>query len=127
MEQGLKDKIIDAIDEEFLLELRQGVLGYQKVTTRQMIDHLRKRGGGLDHIDVMKIRKEQDEPWDCTKNPTAYFARVEKNVHLLSLVKPTPIVTDMTKREASQAPPSLTISIIIIRISTYCLPKVGII
>jgi hypothetical protein len=55
MEQGLKDKIIDAIDEEILLELRQGVLGYQKVTARQMIDHLRKRGGGLDHVDVMKI------------------------------------------------------------------------
>jgi hypothetical protein len=98
VEQGLRDKIIEAIDEEFLLELRQGVLGYQKVTARQMINHLRKRGGGLDHVDVMKIRKERDEPWDCTENPAAYFARVEKNVHLLSLVAPTPIVTDMTER-----------------------------
>jgi hypothetical protein len=98
VEQGLKDKIIDAIDEEFLLELREGVIGYQKVTARQMIDHLRKRGGGLDHTDVMKIRKERDEPWDCTENPAAYFARVEKNVHLLSLVTPTPITTDLTER-----------------------------
>ena len=55
VEQGLRDKIIEAIDEEFLLELCQGVLGYQKVTARQMIDHLRKRGGGLDHINAIKI------------------------------------------------------------------------
>jgi hypothetical protein len=81
-----------------LLELREGVIGYQKVTARQMIDHLRKRGGGLDHTDVMKIQKEWDETWDCTENPAAYFVRVEKNVHLLSLVTPTPITTNMTER-----------------------------
>lgn len=98
VEQGLKDKILGAVDEEFLLELRQGVFGYQKVTARQMINHLRKRGGGLDHVDIMKIRKERDEPWDCTENPATYFARVEKNVHLLSLVTPTPIHTDMTEK-----------------------------
>ena len=98
VEQGLKDKILEAIDEEFLLELREGIIGFQKVTARQMIDHLRKRGGGLDHTDVMKIRKERDEQWNCTENPAAYFARVEKNVHLLSLVTPTPIATDMTER-----------------------------
>jgi hypothetical protein len=55
VEQGLKDKILEAIDEEFLLELREGIIGFQKTTARQMIDHLRKRGGGLDHTDVMKI------------------------------------------------------------------------
>ena len=98
VDQGLKDKILESIDEEFLLELRQGIIGYQKITARQMIDHLRKRGGGLDHTDVMKIRKERDEPWNCTENPAAYFARVERNIHLLSLVMPTPIVTDMTER-----------------------------
>jgi hypothetical protein len=95
VEQGLKDKILESIDEEFLLELCQGVIGYQKITARQMIDHLRKRGGGLDHTDVMKIRNERDEPWNCTENPAAYFARVERNIHLLSLVTPTPIVTDI--------------------------------
>lgn len=98
VEQGLKDKILAAVDEEFLLELRQGIFGYQKVTARQMLDHLRKRGGGLDHVDIMKIRKERDEPWNYTENPATYFARVEKNVHLLSLVTPKPIVTDMTER-----------------------------
>ncbi len=63
-----------------------------------MINHLRKRGGGLDHTDVMKIQKERDEPWNCTKNPAAYFARVKKNVHLLSLVTPTLIATNMTEQ-----------------------------
>jgi hypothetical protein len=55
VEQGLKDKILEAIDEEFLLELRKGIIGFQKVTALKMIDHLCKRGGGLDHTDVMKI------------------------------------------------------------------------
>ena len=49
-------------------------------------------------VKRLKIRKEQDEPWDSTENPASYFARVEKNVHLLSLVTPTPIATDMTER-----------------------------
>jgi hypothetical protein len=98
VEQGLKDKILEAIDEEFLLELRQGIIGYQMVMARQMIDHLRKRGGGLDYVDIMKIRKERDEQWNCTENPATYFAKVEKNVHLLSLVTPTPILTNMTKQ-----------------------------
>jgi hypothetical protein len=46
----------------------------------------------------MKIQKERDEPWNCTKNPAAYFARVKKNVHLLSLVTPTLIATNMTEQ-----------------------------
>lgn len=98
VEQGLKDQILTAVDEEYLLELRQGVFAYQKVTARQMLDHLRKRGGGLDHVDIMKIRKERDELWNYTENPATYFARVEKNVHLLSLVTPKPIITDMTEQ-----------------------------
>jgi hypothetical protein len=101
VEQGLKDKILEAVDNEYLLELKQGVFGYQKVTARAMIDHLRKRGGEMDHVDIMKIRKERDEPWNGTETPAAYFARVEKNVNLLALATPKPIVTDMTEQMMS--------------------------
>lgn len=101
VEQGLKDKILEAVDNEYLLELKQGVFGYQKVTARDMLDHLRKRGGEMDHNDILKIRKERDEPWNGIETPAAYFARVEKNVKLLALATPTPITTDMTEQMMS--------------------------
>ena len=98
VEQGIKDKIIEAVDSEYLLELKDELFSYHDVTARDMLDHLRKRGGGLDHTDILKIRKERDEPWDGIESPAVYFARVEKNITLLTHVTPTPITTDMTER-----------------------------
>lgn len=98
VEQGIKDKIIEAVESEYLLELKEGILGYHNVTARGMLDHLRKRGGGSDHTNITKIPKERDEPWDGVESPAVYFARVEKNIKLLSHVTPNPIVTDLTER-----------------------------
>ena len=98
VEQGIKDKIIEAVDSEYLLELKDELFSYHNVTAREMLDHLRKRGGGLDHTDILKIRKERDKPWDGVESPAVYFARVEKNIKLLTHVTPTPITTDMTER-----------------------------
>jgi hypothetical protein len=46
--KGLKDLILQAIDEDFLLELKMPGIAYLNVTPLQMITHLRTRyGSGL--------------------------------------------------------------------------------
>jgi len=46
--KGLKDLILKAVDEDFLLELRDEVVTYLNVTPQQMLTHLRDRWGMMD-------------------------------------------------------------------------------
>jgi len=46
VEQALKDIIIEAVDEDFLLEIEDETLGFLNEMPRSMIDHLQNRGGG---------------------------------------------------------------------------------
>jgi hypothetical protein len=45
----LKDLILQAVDEDFLLELRDEGIAYLNVTLLQMITHLHDRWGTMDH------------------------------------------------------------------------------
>lgn len=101
VKQSLKDKILEAVDNEYLFELKQGIFEYQKIMARAMIDHFCKWGSEMDHVNMMKIWKERDKPWNGIETLATYFARVKKNVKLLALAMPKPIVTDMTKQMMS--------------------------
>jgi len=93
VEQGLKDKIIEAVEESYLIELEEDVIGYMNVTVRQMIEHLQERSGGLDHKDVSAIAAERDAEWDVTETPAVYFNKVEKAIKQLERFN---IQTDLT-------------------------------
>jgi hypothetical protein len=57
VEQALKDIIIEAVDEDFLLEIEDEILGFLNKTPRTMITHLRNQGGALDFADTkMQVR-----------------------------------------------------------------------
>ena len=76
--KGSKDLIMQAIDKDFLLELKMQGIAYLNVTPLQMITHLRTRYGSMDYVDITALMAECDAPWDPTEVPTKYFNRVNK-------------------------------------------------
>ena len=84
VEQALKDIIIQAVDEDFLLEIKDETLGFLNETPRSMIIHLRNRGGALDFADTKTLLTERDQEWDASEIPTIYFNRVEKAMQQLT-------------------------------------------
>ena len=76
--KGLKDLILQAVDEDFLLELQAEGIAYLNVTPLQMLTHLRDRWGTMDYVDITSLLAECDTPWNAAEVPTKYFNRTEK-------------------------------------------------
>jgi len=76
--QGVKDLILEAVDNKYLIEIEHETLGYLNQTPRQMLDHLLTRGGALDFADTKELLTERDGEWNISENPQLYFNRVEK-------------------------------------------------
>ena len=76
--KGLKDLILQVVEEDFLLELRDPVIAYLNVTPLQMLTHLRDRWGSMDFVDITALLAECDSPWNAAEVPTKYFNRVDK-------------------------------------------------
>jgi hypothetical protein len=91
VKQALKDIILEAVEHDYLLKIEDNMLGFLNQTPRQMIDHLKVRGGALDFADTKTFLAERDMEWDISKNPQIYFNRVEKAVK--TLTKPTSLPT----------------------------------
>ena len=45
VEQVLRDKILEAVEEAYVLELEDDIMGFMNVSPREILDHLCKRGG----------------------------------------------------------------------------------
>lgn len=82
--KGLKDLILQAVDEDFLLEIRDEGIAYLNVTPLQMLTHLRARWGSMDFVDITALMAECDAPWNAAEVPTKYFNRVDKARRQLS-------------------------------------------
>jgi len=76
--QGKKEFILEAVDNEYLIEIEHETLGYLNQTPRQMLEHLLARGGALDFADTKELLAERDGEWNVSENPQLYFNRVEK-------------------------------------------------
>jgi hypothetical protein len=94
VEQALKDIILEAVENDCLVEIEDDTLGVLNQTPRQMIDHLKARGGALDFADTKTLLAERDTEWDLSKNPQVYFNRVEKAVKALTRAS---ITSDMNE------------------------------
>ncbi len=69
VEQALKDIILEAVEHDYLLKIEDGTLGFLNQTPRQIIDHLKIRGGALDFADTKTLLSERNKEWDINKNP----------------------------------------------------------
>jgi len=95
VEQALKDIILEAVENDYLMEIEDDTLGFLNQSPRQMIDHLKARGGALDFADTKTLLAERDMEWDLSDNPQVYFNRVEKAVKALTRAG---ITSDMNER-----------------------------
>ena len=75
---GLRAKIQEAVDEEWLEGIRHEQLGFTHLTPMQLMDHIYQGGAVLDYMDVEELTKHLMEPWDGTENPATRFARDDK-------------------------------------------------
>jgi hypothetical protein len=94
VKQALKDIILEAVEHDYLSEIKDDTLGFLNQMPKQMIDHLKIRGGALDFADTKTLIAEKDMEWDISDNPQIYFHRVEKAVKVLTRVN---ISTDMNQ------------------------------
>ncbi len=76
--QGVKDLILEAVENEYLIEIEHETLGFLNQTPRLMLNHLLARGGALDFADTKELLTERDGEWNVSENPQLYFNRVEK-------------------------------------------------
>ncbi len=69
--QGMKDLILEAIDNEYLIEIKHEMLGYLNQTPRQMLDHLLNRGGAL-HFAVGCVIPQLPNWNNLSKHPRGH-------------------------------------------------------
>ena len=79
----LKEKAIKAVDEEWLVELDDDILGFANVSLLQILEHLTNQGGKLDYIDISKLKKERDSGWDTNEHIVKHIVKVQKAVNIL--------------------------------------------
>jgi ribosomal protein L32 len=93
---GLKQLILKAVDEDYLLELKHEIVGYLLVTPKQMIAHLHTRWGSADFVDKCSLLNILNTPWNVAEVPTAHFNKVEKAIKQLARVNvPWPLEASM--------------------------------
>jgi hypothetical protein len=80
VEQALKDIILEVVDHNYLLEIKDDTLGFLNQPPRSIINHLCSQGGALDFADTKTLLAERDAEWDVSEVPQIYFNRVEKAI-----------------------------------------------
>ena len=83
-EELLKGQLIEAVDENFILELKDDMMDYDGVTLVDMLKHLRDEYAPQDVNFLEKVLSEFEEPPDLTKPIDAYFAKQERCQRLLA-------------------------------------------
>ena len=79
----MKDFIVKVVDEEWLAEIEDKMMGFTDKTPIEILDHLEKRWGTLYYVNTNEIKKECDALWYTTEHIMAYFNRVKKSVKQL--------------------------------------------
>ena len=75
VEELLKNQFLEAINEDYIIQLRQGVLRYDSVKLLDLIDHVFNNYAKIDDLLVIKNKKEFKEPPDLTRLIDVYFMK----------------------------------------------------
>ena len=70
--------IVDAVDLEWLAEIKSDTMGYNHLTPKMMLTHLGKVGGTLDHMDVTDLMTHLLQEWDGIETPAACFVKGDR-------------------------------------------------
>jgi hypothetical protein len=66
------------------MEIEDETLGFLNQIPRQMINHLKARGGALDFADTKTLLAERDAEWDVSEKTPKYFNGVEQAIMSLT-------------------------------------------
>jgi len=83
----MKEKIIEAVDEEWLAKIEDGVMDLTNKIPIEMLARLESQGGKLDFIDTNEIKQECDAPWDINEHVVTHFNRITQAVKQLERAK----------------------------------------
>ena len=78
VERLLNKQVRDAIEEDYYLELEDPVLKFSKVTTKQILDHIRTNYAVVDDHIIEENRKLFDEDPDLSQPIDVYFKKQER-------------------------------------------------
>ena len=78
VENYLRRMIVKSIDHKWLAEVESETMGFNHLSPKALLTHLRNVGGSLDHMDVTELFTNIQKPWDGIEVPAAHFARGDK-------------------------------------------------
>lgn len=70
-----RQTIVNAVDDEWISELKDEDLGYQLAEPLDLLEHLRDAGGDLDDMEITDLNTNMLAPWDGVEAPVTMFAR----------------------------------------------------
>jgi hypothetical protein len=78
VENYIRRMNVKSIDHEWLSEVESETMGFNHLSPKDLLTHLRNVGGSLDHMDVTELFTNIQKPWDGIEAPAAHFARGDK-------------------------------------------------
>jgi hypothetical protein len=70
----IRRMIVKSIDQEWLAEVESETMGFNYLSPKTLLTHLRNIGGSLDHMDMTELISNIQKPWDGIEAPAAHFA-----------------------------------------------------
>ena len=78
VEDLLKNQVIEAIDEDYILELKEGRSGYSGITLLAILKHLRSEYATMDDVVYKGLMKRFREPPDMDAPIDKYFRKQQE-------------------------------------------------
>ena len=76
VQQSLRQQLLGAVQHSFLRELEDATMGFAEVTARQMLEHLFKNFGEIDHEEIEAARARLSIPWNPDEPIEDLFHRI---------------------------------------------------
>ena len=67
VEELLKNQLLKAVSKEYYMELRQGVLQYDGVSTSELLEHIFTNYARIDDAHLIKNKREFEVPPDLNR------------------------------------------------------------
>jgi hypothetical protein len=78
IENYLRSMIAKSIDHKWLAKIESETMGFNHLSPKALLSHLRNIGGSLNHMDVTELISNIQKPWDGIEAPAAHFAQGDK-------------------------------------------------
>ena len=78
VEDLLNNKLLKAVSKEYYMELRQGILQYDGVSTSELLEHIFTNYAKIDDTLLIKNKRDSEEPPELSRPIDVYFKKQEE-------------------------------------------------